>query len=48
MVFELILEKRLIKVLDTYIAEHRALVVGCSLNWWDKYRVSLPEVDVSD
>jgi len=42
---ELILQESLMNVLDTYVAEHRALVIGCFLKWWDKYRVSLAAVD---
>ena len=36
MLAEAILEERLLSVLDGYITEHRALVVSCFLNWWDK------------
>lgn len=32
-------------ILDQYVAEHRQQVVAAFENWWDKYRVTLTDID---
>ena len=39
-----ILQTELRTIIDRCVSRHRDLVVGAFQNWWDKYRVALPEV----
>ena len=42
-----ILRENLTNQLDRYIAAHRAEVVAAFETWWDKYRVTLGELEAS-
>ena len=34
--------------LERYVAEHRQQVIAAVENWWDKYRVTLKEIEAKD
>jgi type I restriction enzyme M protein len=39
-----ILKTELQAILDSYVSRHRTLLVAALETWWDKYRVTLPEL----